>query len=268
MRFLHELQLSFRFYSRAVRFVEEHNLWKIFLLPALLQLLAAVVVAVGAWKTSGYLVHWIFDRFTGAEESDAIRSILESFLLLAIRGSVLFLYLKLFRYTVLILYAPLLAHISTKIQAIANQREVKYCASRFFCDCSRGIRIAARNFLLEVLLTLGIVFLTLLAIWVAPLAPLFLLLIESYFFGYSMIDYRNEFFELSAADSRNLMAEHPGLVLGNGLMFNIILLIPLFGILVAPTMALISGGLAMNYLEKRKSLLCSSGPSTLIAAKF
>ena len=268
MRFLNELQLSFRFYSRALRFVEEHGLWSVFLLPALLQLIAAIAVAYAAWSTSGYLVDWVFIQIQGADDTNSFGSVLKGILLIIIHGSVIFLYIKAFRYIVLILYAPIMVRISNKVQSAATGREPGACSGRYWYGCSRGARIASKNLVLELLVTLGIAFLTMLIIWIAPLAPLFILIAESYFFGYSIIDYRNEYFEMSRAESRQLISEHPGLVLGNGILFNVLLLIPLFGVLFAPPLALIAGGLSMNYLEKRKSLLCSSDPSTLIAAKY
>ena len=94
-----------------------------------------------------------------------------------------------------------------------------------------------------------------------------ILILESYFMGYSMADYRNEYHKLSSKESRKLINNYVGLVIGNGMFFNLFLLIPVIGILAAPVFALIASGLSINYIEKRKSILCNSDQSTLMMAK-
>jgi CysZ protein len=103
--------------------------------------------------------------------------------------------------------------------------------------------------------------------WIIPIAPIVILLLESYFMGYSMADYRNEYFGIKSKESRKLINKYFGLTIGNGMLFNFLLLIPLLGVLFAPTFALVSSGLSINYLEKRKSVLWNSDQSTLMMAK-
>ena len=136
----------------------------------------------------------------------------------------------------------------------------------YLMDCTRGVEIAFRNFIIEAALSTLIIIISFIIAWIIPLAPILILLLESWYVGYSFADYRNEHFEMSKKESRKLMWEYPGLVLGNGLCFNILLLIPIIGILIAPVFALISSGLSINHLEKRKEILCSSDQSTLMMA--
>ena len=103
--------------------------------------------------------------------------------------------------------------------------------------------------------------------WILPLTPIAILLLESYFVGFSMADYRNEYLGINSADSKKLINSYPGLVIGNGLIFNILILFPLLGVLFTPALALIASGLSINYLEKRKYILCNSDQSTLMMAK-
>jgi CysZ protein len=167
----------------------------------------------------------------------------------------------------LIALAPLFAILSSKVQTIDSGHPKASCASKYLLDCSRGIKIALRNFVIEIVLSTLIIAISLVIAWVIPLAPIAILLLESYFMGYSMADYRNEYYGLKSRESRKLINNYFGLVLGNGFLFNILLLIPLLGILFAPTFALVSSGLSINYLEKRKSIICNSDQSTLLMAK-
>lgn len=265
--FLHEIQLSLRYYWRAIKFVEKHNLWRLLIITAILNLIAAAATWWLAWKTSGYIINSMIGQIDFEENRSSLFIFMERLLLIGVRASIFFLYIKVFRYLLLILYAPLFTYISGRIQAMTHQQKYEFHLQKYFSDCFRSMRIAARNFIIELILTLGVLFLAILITWLAPLAPLVILLLESYFFGYSMADYRSLFLNISEQESRNVIHAHRGLIIGNGLFFNLSLLIPLFGVLFAPLIALIASGLSINCAEKRKSILCPSNQSTLIMAE-
>jgi CysZ protein len=158
--------------------------------------------------------------------------------------------------------------VSGKIQTILQvKRKTQVSSGQYLVDCSRGMGIAFKHFFIDVLITLALVLIALLITWILPFLPFLILVVESYFFGYSMLDYRNEFIGLSPQESKQLINNYPGLVIGNGLFFNFFLLIPFIGVLFAPMLALIAAGKSINFMEKRKSLLCASDQSTLIMAK-
>ncbi len=265
--FLHEIQLSLRYYWRAIKFIEKNNIWRPLLLSAVLNLTAAAATGWLAWKTSGYIVSSMIGQMDFNEGQSSFFLFIESVLLIGVRASIFFLYLKVFKYLILILYAPLFTFISGHIQSIAHQQTYEFHWQKYFADCLRSMRIAGRNFIVELALTIGVLFIAILITWLAPLAPLVILILESYFFGYCMADYRSLFLNISEQDSRQIIHTHRGLVIGNGLFFNLSLLIPLFGILFAPLIALIASGLSINCAEKRKSILCPSSQSTLIMAE-
>ena len=85
----------------------------------------------------------------------------------------------------------------------------------------------------------------------AVLAPFLIYIVESYYFGFAMLDYRNEFMLISAKKSRILINQHKGLVLGIGSMFNFMLFVPFLGVLVAPVLSVVAGGLAFNEVDDR-----------------
>lgn len=267
MQLLREIQISIQFYWRALRFLDANNFWHLLIFPAILNLLLAIGIGILAWISSDAIIEWIYNKYTLKTATSDMQVFFEGLLLLGIRGSVIFLYLKIFRYGVLILTAPLLAYISGRIQTANNSVIRPTGFKTYFSDCSRGIKIAAMHFILEIIITFFILFFSLLITWIFPIAPLLILLVESYFFGYSMADYRNEFFDLSRAESRQIINEHKGLIIGNGLLFNFCLLIPLLGVLFAPVYSLIASGLSLNYVEKRKNILCPSNQSTLLMAE-
>lgn len=267
MDFLHQIKLSFSFYWRAFRFIETNNIWRLLVLPAVINLIIAFLITVFAIKTSGVIVEFVLGNLKITNADQEVHSFIEGFLLVVIRAFVFYLYLKVYRYLALILLAPLFSIISAKVQLIDSGIARTPCASNYFLGCSRGIKIAIRNFFIEIFLSTIIIIICLLISWIIPLAPILILVLESYFMGYSMADYRNEYYSINSKQSRKIITEYFGLVFGNGLLFNLFLLIPVIGVLFAPAFALIASGLSINYLEKRKRILCNSDQSTLMMAE-
>ncbi len=267
MDFLHQIKTSLVFYWRAYSFVDAHDLYRLLILPAIITLFITTIIVVLAIRTSGiisneFLTHLQFNN----QDKDSLK-IIEGLLIITIRAIVFFLYLKIYRFLILFLLAPVFASISNKIQTIATGKIRKPCTRMYLIDCSRGMKIALRNFLLEVIISTIIILVALITPWLIPIAPLLVLGVESYFTGYALTDYRNEHFGLSEKKSRKLMHQYLGLIIGNGLFFNILLLIPIIGTLLTPAFALIASGLAIDHLEKRKQILCSSDQSTLMMEK-
>ncbi len=204
MDFTHEIQLAFRHYWRAFRFIEKKNLWTFLILPALLNLLIALIISFFAIKSSGQLVALFMKNLHFASSNNGFHRFLESVILLILRGMVLFMYLKIYRYLVLILVAPILAFISEKVQSLDLGIEEHIQPKQYFNEFTRGMRIAIRNFFFEILFTVLILFVTFLITWLVPLAPILILIVESYYMGYAMMDYRNEFLKMSAKESRKI----------------------------------------------------------------
>ena len=99
---------------------------------------------------------------------------------------------------------------------------------------------------LNILIYLALLLLSLTIPLFSPAFVLLVFILESFFFGASMLDYRNEYFQLSVKSSFNEIFKHKGLVLGNGLALNLFILIPFVGVLFAPSFALIAAGIHAN----------------------
>jgi CysZ protein len=124
---------------------------------------------------------------------------------------------------------------------------------RTYCFCSfRGIRIALRNFVFELLITAGLFLLTLIILWILPVIPAVILFVESYFFGMVMMDYAYEMDGLSAHRSREIIRKNAGIAVGNGLIFNLIILLPLIGVILGPVLALVAAKVAIDENKNTK----------------
>ena len=205
MDFLHQIKLSFIFYWRSFRFIDSNDLWKLLIIPSIISLLIAFVIIVFAIKTSGIIVDLFMANFQATSSDKTFHSFIEGLLLVVVRAFVFFLYLKVYRYLILILLAPSFSIISSKIQFIDSGLAKSSSTSKYLMDCSRGIKIALRNLLIEVTVSTVIIVISILLAWILPIAPLAILLVESYFIGYSMADYRNEYHNIDSRNSRKLI---------------------------------------------------------------
>ena len=252
MNFLKEFFLAIRYYPKAISFINEHSLWKYMVLPAFFNFAAFIFVGYLGWVYSGDLVDFLILKAGFTEDPGFWKTLVQVLLSIVIRGMVILLYLKLYRYIVLIFFAPILAFISELIQEKANGVKRPLSFGQFIHDVLRGAGIASKNLIIELSIYLLIFIATVLIPLIAPASPFLVFMVGSYFYGFSMIDYRNEFYYFSAKDSRKLIWNHRGLTLGNGLIFYFLLLIPVFGVLLAPSISVVAAGLAMNEVETYK----------------
>jgi CysZ protein len=249
-----EIGTGFSTYFQAFGFIQTHGLWKYIIVPALINLLLFIGASVLVWNYTGLLSNWLID-LTGVDTvAGTTGSVLEWVVTALIKLISFFIYFKLYRYAVLFLSAPALALIAEKTQEILTGISHPLQAGQLLKDVVRGLGITLKNLIKELAFTLPLYLLSLVPL-LTPFTTLAILLIESYFVGFSMIDYRNEFRRLSARESNYIIKKHRGLAIGNGLAFNLLLLIPLLGVLLAPPLGAVAAGIAANQvLDKEPNL--------------
>jgi len=152
-----------------------------------------------------------------------------------------YIFFKVQKYIVLIFMAPVMAYASEKAEEylLGNVYEFKF--SLFLADIWRGVGIAIRNLLLELILILMIgllvsglsSFIPPLALVAAPVSAVLIFIVGAYYYGYSAFDYLNERHRLKIGESNRLIWDHKSLVTGNGAFFGLVILIPLIGITLA-----------------------------------
>ncbi len=250
-----ELSLGFSTYLQAFKFIQTNRLWKFVFIPACISLLLFISAGLLVWESTSLLSSWLIGS-TGIDTiSGDAGSILGWIVGALVKILGFFLYFKLYRYTLLLLSAPALALIAERTQEILTGVSHPFNAGRLLHDILRGIGITIRNLILELACTIPLYLLAFIPI-ITPFVAIAILLIESYFVGFSMLDYRNEFRRLSARESIRIIRAHRGLAIGNGLAFNLLLLIPVLGVLFAPPLGAVAAGIAANQvLDKPASFI-------------
>ena len=164
------------------------------------------------------------------------------------------LYFSLFKYIWLILGSPVFAYLSEKTEAIVKGKNYTINLGQLKRDALRGSGIAARNALWQTVYMVTILLLTLVPLigWATPLLAV---LLDCYYFGFSMLDYSSERKNVSPAESIYFIGSHRGLAIGNGLVFY--LMHPV--ILIAPAYAISAATLSMHAVEKKDGKLENEG---------
>lgn len=250
MQFFREFGIGVGCYRRALKFINQHGLWYWLIVPCILNLAAFAFVGYFSWIYTGDLLEYLLTQI-GIDGEGWWRVTLQMVISFFVRLIIVMLYLKLFRYIVLIFFAPMLAFISDKIQEIDTGRKKPFTTSQFVKDVVRGVTLAIKNLALELLVTTCILLLSFTVPILAIAAPFLIYVVESYYFGFAMLDYRNEFMLISAEESRQLINKHRGLALGVGAVFNVMLFVPFLGVLLAPVLSVVAGGLAFNEVDHR-----------------
>lgn len=222
-------------YKKGFRFLSDNKLWKYAVLPGLLNLIIFVLFAYFSWTYSVYFSDYLMSVFH--IKSELINDFL--FVLIVVISRILsfvFMFL-IYKYLILILYTPVLAFMAEKIYEIRTNNKIPFRFSTFINNIFRGISLSIKNLFKELFLTL---LCTLLGFTVvlSPFVPVLIFIIQSYFYGFSMLDYQLEIKGYTTKKSAEIVWKNKGFVVGNGLIFNLLLLIPIIGVIVAPIWAL------------------------------
>ena len=161
-------------------------------------------------------------------------------------------YFSLFKYLFLIVGSPVFAYLSEKTEAIIEGKDFPFSFIQLSKDIIRGISIAGRNSLWQTVYCLTILFAS--AIPVAGMVtPILALLIECYYYGFSMLDYSMERHNKSAAESIVYITHHKGLAIGNGMVFYTMHWLPIIGWVLAPAYAVVAATLSIHSLKQGSS---------------
>jgi CysZ protein len=246
IRFLRETILAIHTYYKAIQFVGKQNMWINIFAAAFFNLFAFVFVGIIAWLYTAQLINWFNTLLSFPEDWGFWSNLLRYTLGFLIRFIIFLAYFSLFKYIILFVFAPVLALISEKTQNILQNEKRPIKLQQLVNDIIRGMFVAviliglqASSWMILIVLCIAVPFL-------APFYAVFLFVSESFFFGASMIDYRNEYFHLTVSESLKKIFSHKGLAFGNGLFLNLFMLIPVIGVLIGPSLAVISAGIAAN----------------------
>ncbi|MCX8018976.1 MAG: EI24 domain-containing protein [Chitinophagaceae bacterium] len=197
------------------------------------------------WKSSDIVITWFSDRLGVEPWLQKKRNEWLSFFMVmtgVILRLVLFLfYFSFFKYLILIIGAPVFAYLNEKTEAALEGKNEPADWSAVKKNAWRSIRLDLRNCGRQTLYLLALILLAIVPVagWITPIIAVVL---ECYYFGFSMLDYSLARAGLSAEDSSTFIGEHNGLAIGHGLLFY---LMHIF-IILAPSYAVVAAALSIH----------------------
>jgi len=246
MSLLDQFKGAFLGYGKSLSFINKHKLWSWFVIPGLINLLIFLVLGVFAWNYSSNLSDYFINQF--GIENETGSSIIFWLILIFSRLIITLFFILIYKYVLLILVSPALALFAEKINQIITGKQLPFNPKVFINNVFRGVGIAVKNLLKEIVLLVLISLLSFTGV-LAPFVPIIIFLVQSYYYGFSMIDYRNELNGMNIKQSSDFVWHNKGIAIGNGVVFNLIILIPFLGVLVAPMLALVSVFLSFDDKE-------------------
>jgi len=167
-------------------------------------------------------------------------------------SKVFFLYIfSLFGgYLTIIFLSPVLTYLSEKIASIKKGKTYNFNLTQFVKDVFRAILISFRNILIQLSMVFALFLIGFIPVIGWGVSVFGNLLVVSYFYGFSFMDYTNERHQLSIKESVKIVRRKKGLAIGLGLVFYLCLFIPLLGGIISSFLAIISVVAATMSLEE------------------
>jgi CysZ protein len=245
---LKEIVIAVQSWGEAHRFIREHRLFKWIIIPGIIYTVLFIAGMLVFWQSSDGVISWISRQLSIETWLQKERSEWLSFLFvmtgMMMRLVLVLFYFSLFKYLILIIGSPVFAYLSEKTEAIIEGKEHLFNWPDLKKDCIRNIKLSLRNGGWQSVYLISLILLSLIPVigWITPVIAL---LMECYYFGFSMLDYSFARINFTPAQSIAFTGRHKGLAIGNGLLFYIMHIV----IVLAPAYAVIAATLSIHKVK-------------------
>jgi len=208
------------------------KLWKYFAIPVLISLATAALIFVVAYFLSGTLGNliasfWVFDF--GKEVVSTISNVIGGAMILVFG-------LIIYRHVIMALSAPFMSPVSEAIEK--HYLGEVHTDTKFSVTLARAIKINARNLCKEILFIIPLFFLSLIPV-IGIFFTVLIVLIQAYYAGFGNMDYTLER-HYNYKNSISFVKQHKGIAIGNGIIFMLLLMIPVVGIILVLPLSVVS----------------------------
>jgi CysZ protein len=245
---LKEIVIAVQSWGEAQRFIQQHRLFRWIIIPGIIYTLLFIVGMLVFWQSANSVVSWVSSQLSIESWLQKERSEWLSFLFvmtgMMLRLILVLFYFSLFKYLILIIGSPVFAYLSEKTEAIIEGKEHSFNWPELKKDCTRSIKLALRNCGWQSVYLVALILLSLIPV-VGWITPIIALLMECYYFGFSMLDYSFARIKFTPQQSVGFIGRHKGLAVGNGLLFYLMHALIIF----APAYAIIAATLSVHKVK-------------------
>lgn len=227
---------GFTSYFGAFGFIIKHRLYKHLFISGFISLIIGAIIISTSYGLADDAAGFMSNFYPWEWGSEYVNTFLEY----VSGGLILVIGFLLFKYILLVLISPFMGPLSAKVETIITQREEKskFSIKQVSYEMLRGFRIASRNIVREIFITVFLLLLGLIPLLTVFVTPL-IFLVQAYFVGFSNFDYFLER-RASVAQSIKYIKLHRWQAVGNGSAFLLILIVPVLGLFFAPVLGTIA----------------------------
>ena len=216
-------------YLRGLQVIAKHRLWLYFWIPVLLSLLLGVVVLRTAYGISDDMGGWLMSFYPfewGRATLETIASVMGGISLVAFT-------LLIFRYIIMAIASPFMSLMSERLEQklYPDRPATPFSISKMLSDLVRGVRIALRNIIREIFLTILLLILGIIIPILGPFIPVAIIAVQAYYAGFGNFDFTLER-RMNVRESVRFVKANRMLAMGNGIVF-VLLLMTVVGFLFA-----------------------------------
>jgi CysZ protein len=241
---LKEIVIAFQSFGEANLFIRQHKMVKWIIITGIIYTLLFIVAMILFAQSANGAVNWLSQQLRIEPWLQKERNPFLAFIFvmtgIMLRLVLFLFYFALFKYLILIIGSPVFAYLSEKTEAIIENREYKFNMKQILPDAKRSIRLALRNAGWQTVYMIGIIFLSLIPV-VGWITPLIAIIVECYYYGFSMLDYGLAKNDFNLQKSIFYSGRHKGLSIGNGIVFYLMHSVIVF----APAFAIIASSLSV-----------------------
>jgi len=222
-------------YFGTLGLISKLKLWKYFIIPILISVFTGLSIVALAYSLSdniGQIITklWVWDW--GTQTFETISYIFGGLLVLLI-GFVFY------KHIVMALSAPFMSPVSEKVEKhLLGSKAYTERDTTFIQQLSRGIRLNFRNLLRELGLIVPLVLLSFLPV-VGIVFTVLIFLVQAYYVGFGNMDYTMER-HFNYKESIHFVKQNRGTAIGNGLVFMLLLFIPVIGFILTMPVAVVA----------------------------
>ena len=240
-------------YSGTFALISKLKLWKYFAIPIVISIVTALTIGVSAYGLSdniGRFISSIWPWDFGKETFTSISTFIGAIVIIAIG-------LILYKHIIMALSAPFMSPVSEKIEThLTGIEKHQHRNTTFGQQLWRGIRINLRNLGKELLITIPILMLKFIPV-INIFSTVLLFLVQAYYAGFGNMDYTLER-HFKYGESVQFVRKYRGITIGNGIVFILLLLVPIIGIILVLPLSVTAASLKTVTLLKEEGRLNNS----------
>ncbi|MCQ2973894.1 MAG: EI24 domain-containing protein [Bacteroidales bacterium] len=216
-----QIKLGFSSYGKAFKVIVSNKMGKLFIIPLILNIILVFLI----WHYSGNLSDWLNTKIT---ETGAISTNWAGFVggattvLTKLICFVIFIFLG--GSIVIMCMSPIYSTLSEKTDTFLTGRQFDFSAKQTMKDIWRGVLIALKNTIKQTFF-IALCFIASFIPVIGVIMPFIIFLINSYYFGFSFMDYTNERLRRDRKESARIISKYRWLAIANGAVYTLTLYI-------------------------------------------